>query len=117
MIGSVSTQDPYDQWATDTQVLAEIRQALSSQSLRVQVRIPRTAAEKAARAWERDDGGPDLSEESPKAALARKNAAALALIGLAVRQLGVVDSDDVVVKLDAWSIGIALDVADKVNGH
>ena len=98
-------------------MLAEIGEALSSQPVRVRVRIPRAIAEKAAMAWERDDWGPTLSEESPEQVLVRERATALALIGLAVREVGVVDGDHVVVEVDAQCIATALDPADEANGR
>jgi hypothetical protein len=113
--GDVSTEDCYEQWASDARVLAEIGAALSSQSLSLPVRIPRAIADKAVSAWERDDSGAALPEETPAQVLARKRAAALALIGLAVKQGGTVNGDEVVVEVDAWNVGTALDAAEDAN--
>jgi hypothetical protein len=111
MLGGVTNAD-YVQWAQDADVLARIGQALFPQGHRVTVRLPRQLAKEAAARWDRDDSGSPLPAETPVQAGTRGRAATLALIGLAVRDGGVNQGDEVVVELDAWFVGHALDAAE-----
>jgi len=52
------------------------------------------------------------SPESPNQSAARDRAATLSLIGLSIQLDGVEDGDDVVVELDAWFVGNALNAVD-----
>jgi hypothetical protein len=64
--------------------------------------------------WERDTSGGALSSpESPEQWPIRDRAATLSLIGLSIQEDGVEDGEDVVVDLDAWFIGHALDAAEE----
>ncbi len=78
------------------------------------MRIPRHLAAAAVDAWDRDDSGGILpSPEGPEQSATRDRGASLALIGLAIQQGGVEDGDEVVVDLDAWFVGNALNAADE----
>jgi len=110
----MSIEDDYAQWAEDGQVLAQIGRSLFSQRLKVSVRIPRHLAKEAVDSWERESSGEDLpSPESPAQSAIRDRGATLSLIGLSVQRDGVEDDDHVVVDLDAWFIGNALNAADQ----
>ena len=100
-------------WLRDESLLAGIGASLAKQPREIEVRIPRALADSAVAAWRRDDVG-DVTgvEESCEQRVVRHRAAALALIGLAIEERGRVDDDHVVVKLDAWFIGDALNAAD-----
>jgi hypothetical protein len=105
------TDEDYARWALDGQVLAQIGRALMAQSLEFQIRVPRELADAAVAAWQRDSAGP-LGEETEEQRSARHRGAYLGLIGLSLEERGRPDGDDVVVKLDAWFIGEALNAAD-----
>ena len=110
----MSIDNDYTQWAADGQVLAQIGRSLFSQARTVSVRIPKHLAAAAVEGWERDDSGGALpSPESPEQSAIRDRGASLALIGLAIREVGVDDGDEVVVDLDSWFVGNALTAADQ----
>jgi hypothetical protein len=110
------TDDEYDQWAHDGHVLAQIGSALYRQRTVVQVRIPRQLAESALVSWERQLSGEGLhSPEDPGPRAIIKSAATLAFIGRSMQRGGVQDNDDVLLDLDAWDIGHALNAAE-MNG-
>jgi hypothetical protein len=110
----VTIEDDYSQWAEDGLVLAQVGRALFPQRLKVQVRIPRQLADQAIASWERDDSGAHLpSPEPSEQAAIRDRGATLSLIGLSVQQGGIEDGEDVVVDLDAWYIGNALNAAEQ----
>jgi hypothetical protein len=110
----MSIEDDYTQWAQDGEVLAQIGRSLFPQRRTVSVRIPRDLAAAAVEGWERDDSGGNLpSPESPEQSATRDRGASLALIGLASQQGGVEDGGEVVVDLDAWFVGNALNAADQ----
>jgi hypothetical protein len=77
----------------------------------VTVTIPKTLAEKAVQAWERDDQG-EPGDETHEEGLARTRAGTLALIGLTIQERGRWEDDHVVTELDSWYVGNALDAAD-----
>jgi hypothetical protein len=104
----------YGQWAVDARILAEIGQVLLTQEITVSVRIPKTLAEQAVKAWERSDEGPLADPESPEQRATRHRAGTLALVGLAISEGGRNYSDEVVVDLGARLIGDALNAADGV---
>jgi len=107
----VNSQHPARQLEAD--LLAEIGRCLHSQDLRVQVRLPATLASQAVAGWEREDDAPVEDETTQQRAL-RHQAGALALIGLTVKERGIPDGHyAVIVDLDAWQIGNALDAADE----
>jgi hypothetical protein len=110
----MSIEDDYMQWAEDGHVLAQIGRSLFSQRRTVSVSIPRHLATAAVDGWERDDSGENLpSSESPEQAAVRDRGASLALIGLSIQRDGVEEGDEVVVELDAWFVGNALNAADQ----
>ena len=110
----MSIENDYTQWAEDGQVLAQIGRSLFPQRRTISVRIPRHLAAAAVQGWERGDSGGNLpSPESPEQSVTRDRGASLALIGLAIQQCGVEDGEDVVVDLDAWFVGNALNAADQ----
>jgi hypothetical protein len=73
----------------------------------IEVRVPRALAERAVRAWERDDVG-ELGVETVAQREIRHRAGMLALIGLTISQQGRPDGEDVVVTLPVEFIGAAL---------
>jgi hypothetical protein len=77
----------------------------------VTVRLPGALASLATAAWDRDESGPDEPETVEQAEL-RRQAGALALIGLSVSKTGRPDGEFVVVELDAGLLGDALNAAD-----
>ena len=98
----------------DAELLAEIGRHLFEQDLRVAVRLPADLAARALTGWQRDDLGDLIPEESPADRAIRQDAAALALIGLAIEARSTPeDGDNVTVALDAWQIGTALDAAEQ----
>jgi hypothetical protein len=103
----------YKRYVTDAAVLAQIGKALLVQPTRVEVRLPRTLADLAVAAWTRDEDetSPDV-DETADMVKARHRAGTLALIGASVEGGGTSDGDDIVVELEAWFIGAALDAAD-----
>lgn len=106
------TDEDYAQWELDGEVLAQIGRVLMAQSLEVEVRVPRELADAAVASWQRD--GPEtLGEESSEQRAARHRAAYLSLIGCSLEELGWLDGDEVVVKLNAWFIGEALNAAEQ----
>jgi len=107
------TNEDYARWALDGDVLAQIGLALFGQSLEVQVRVPRELADAAVAAWQREDSEAPLGEESAEQRATRHRGASLGLIGCSLEEKGWLDGNDVVVKLDAWFIGAALDAADE----
>jgi hypothetical protein len=74
----------------------------------VEVRLPSRLAQVAVDAWNRDDGAGRI-EETPEQAAVRRRAAALALIGLSIKERGRLDGEDVVVPLDPLLIAAAID--------
>ncbi|BDT98380.1 hypothetical protein IFM12276_14090 [Nocardia sputorum] len=94
----------------DRDVLATIGTYLDSQTTRISVRLPRSAAESAVAAWNRDESC-ELENESRAEYELRDAAAELALIGLAITTRGVWDGDEVVVDLDLVQIAAALRAA------
>lgn len=103
-------------WVQDARVLADIGLALTSRDLpRVEVRLPAALADLAVGAWERDDSeGGSTAGETIEQRQVRHRAAALALIGLSVNELGRRDGDDVVVELSPDLIGDAFRAADEM---
>jgi hypothetical protein len=106
----------HELWAGDARVLADIGLALTSRDLPpVEVRLPGALAELAVGAWERDDSeSGSTAGETIEQRQVRHRAAALALIGLAVNELGWRDGGDVVVELSPDLIGDAFRAADEM---
>ncbi|MFF0155336.1 hypothetical protein [Micromonospora sp. NPDC005203] len=91
-------------------MLAAIGARLDQQISRISVRLPRSLAESAVAAWDREEPG-GIGEESRAEYELRDDAAELALIGLAIRSRGVRDGQEVVVELDVVQIAAALRAA------
>ncbi len=91
-------------------MLASIGAHLDPQVSRISVRLPRSVAESAVAAWDREelDG---IGEESREEYELRDDAAELALIGLATTSRGVWDGEELVVDLDVVQIAAALRAA------
>jgi hypothetical protein len=102
----------YERWHEDARVLAEVGRQLSTQPTRVQVRLSRALAAAARSAWERDAEERPLPAETAEQRQFRHRAGTLGLIGLCIENGGSDDGDEVVVELDAWEIGLALEAAD-----
>ena len=106
----------YRQWEQDAGLLAEIGQHLFPQDLKVKVRLSKDLANRALAAWSRNEEEEILPpHETPEQRRIRHRAGELGLIGLSVETSGVSDGNDVVVELEAWEVGAALDAADEVG--
>ena len=90
------------QYRRDAEALGEIG---------ADVRLPTALARLAVEAWERDDEGA-LDPESYEQRVQRHRAGTLALIGLAVSELGRPEGDEVVVALYPEIIGSAVGASD-----
>ncbi len=111
----MSEEELREQWRQDELVLGAIGHRFERVLLpTVTVRLPRELAERAAEAWDRDDGGGELGPEDATARQRRHRAGTLALIGAAVRERGRRDGDEVVVELGAELIALAVDAGDDV---
>lgn len=110
------TSDQPSERQREADLLAEVGRWLFPQDLRVRVRLPASLADRAVAGWERYDvDGDDVAvrEGTDQRAL-RHQAGALALIGLRIKEHGLRDGrGNVVVDLDAWQIGHALDAAEQ----
>jgi len=111
----VNLDDAYREWAADADTLAAVARELFLQPTRLTVGLPKALADEALRAWERDDDVGPLPDETPEQRTTRHRAGTLALIGAAVEAGGVADGDGVVVEVDAWHVGNALDAADAMG--
>lgn len=100
-------REQYARYRQDRTVLAAIGAHLDPQITRISVRLPRSVAESAVAAWDRDESG-EIAEESVDEHGLRDDAAELALIGLAITSSGVRDGEEVVVELDVTQIAAAL---------
>jgi hypothetical protein len=110
----MSEEELREQWHRDALLLGAIGHRLVHVSLpEVTVQLPYALAARAAAAWDRDDDGP-LGPEDAATRLDRYRAGTLALIGLAVRERGRREGDDVVVELGADLIARAVDASDDV---
>lgn len=109
----MSDEELRSAWLRDESTLAAIGAALAAQPTEVEIRLPRPLADAAVQAWQReDDGDARLDDESCEQRVVRHRAGSLALIGAAIDDRGRADGDDVVVRLDAWFVGDALNAAD-----
>jgi hypothetical protein len=106
----VVDREQYVRYQQDRTVLAAIGAHLDPQIGRVSVRLPRSVAESAVAAWDREEPG-GIGEESREEYELRDDAAELALIGLAITSRGVWDDEAVVVDLDVVQIAAALRAA------
>jgi hypothetical protein len=108
------SEEAKKRFAADAQLLAKIGSELGSQNFRITVRISKDLAVAAQAAWERDEDdlvGPETAEEQG----ARWRAGTLALIGMAVDEVGDFQGDDVVVSLSARDISSALDALEELG--
>ncbi|MGK5529673.1 hypothetical protein [Streptomyces sp. URMC 129] len=103
-------REQYVRYRQDRTVLAAVGTHLDPQISRISVRLPRSMAELAVAAWEREELA-GVGEESREEYELRDHAAELGLIGLAISSRGVWDADEVVVDLDAVQIAAALRAA------
>ncbi|PWK33211.1 hypothetical protein BC793_1281 [Actinoplanes xinjiangensis] len=94
----------------DRTVLAAIGTRLESQVNRISVRLPRSLAESAIAAWDREESG-GFGEESREEYEMRDDAAELAWIGLAISERGVWDGEEAVVDLNVVQVAAALRAA------
>ncbi|HEY4460782.1 MAG TPA: hypothetical protein VGN81_41160 [Pseudonocardiaceae bacterium] len=78
----------------------------------VEVRLPRSLADAAVSAWERNDADP-VDGETHTQRQARHRAGILALIGLCVSEAGEGEGDEVVVTLPVEFIGAAMIAEDE----
>lgn len=111
--GDMDDKSVHSTWLRDESTLADIGAALNQQPTQVEVRLPRSLAGAAVQAWQRnDEDNFDSRGESWDQRVVRHRAGTLALIGAAIEDRGQAEGDDVVVKLDAWFVGDALNAAD-----
>ncbi|MEV4518214.1 hypothetical protein AB0K00_55820 [Dactylosporangium sp. NPDC049525] len=103
-------REQYVRYQQDRTVLETIGACLDLQVSRISVRLPRSLAELAVAAWNRDELG-GIGEERREEYELRDDAAELALIGLAVSERGVRDGAEVVVDLDVVQVAAALRAA------
>ncbi|MFI0420431.1 hypothetical protein [Spongiactinospora sp. 9N601] len=103
-------REQYVRYRQDRAVLAVVGAHLDPQMSRVAVRLPRSVAELAVAAWEREELA-EVGEESREERELRDDAAELALIGLAISSRGVWETEEVVVDLDVVQIASALRAA------
>ncbi|MDN0198725.1 hypothetical protein [Streptomyces sp. S.PNR 29] len=102
--------EQYARYRDDTDVLAAIGACVAAQTGRVTVRLPRTLAEAAVAAWNRDEHEAP-GEETPTQYALRDGAAELALIGLAITERGRHEGEEVAVDLDVAAAGAAVRAA------
>ncbi|MFJ8017300.1 hypothetical protein [Streptomyces sp. NPDC096339] len=100
-------REQYVRYRQDRTVLAAVGAHLDSQIGRIKVRLPRSVAEAAVAAWDREETG-GVGEESREEYELRDDAAELAFIGLAISSHGLWDGEEVVVDLDVVHIAAAL---------
>lgn len=104
--------DQQRQWWEDAQVLGRLGGLLADVPMPVvEVRIPKSLADEAVRAWSRDDDGPPPYETAQQRVY-RHRAADLALIGLAVQTRGRRDGGGVVIDLSADMLVAAIRASD-----
>ncbi|MCX5015120.1 hypothetical protein OG765_29775 [Streptomyces sp. NBC_00555] len=103
-------REQYLRYQQDRAVLASIGSHLDPQISQISVRLPRSVAESAVAAWDREEPG-GIGEESREEYELRDDAAELAFIGLAISSCGVWDGEAVVVDLDVVQIAAALRAA------
>ncbi|MEU8213906.1 hypothetical protein AB0B85_32425 [Micromonospora sp. NPDC049044] len=103
-------REQYLRYQEDRTALAAIGTDLDRQVGRISVRLPRSLAELAIGAWNREephDGGEESREEYEL----RDAAAELALIGLAISERGTWEGEQVAVELDVVQVAAALRAA------
>jgi hypothetical protein len=108
---------PITRWREDEMILAEIGKEFSGQATRIKVRVSQALAEKALASWKRDDhetSDNPCETEATRDRLSRTRSGTPALIGVCIEN-GVTETVDgfVVVEVNAWQIGDALNAADE----
>ncbi|MEV4131455.1 hypothetical protein AB0J72_04745 [Dactylosporangium sp. NPDC049742] len=103
-------REQYLRYQQDRTVLGAIGARLDPQVSRIRVRLPRSLAELAVAAWNREELG-GIGEESREEYELRDDAAELALIGLAISERGVRDGEEVIVDVDVVQVAAALRAA------
>ncbi len=106
----VEDREEYVRYQQDRTVLAAVGAHLGPQIGPITVRLPRSVAESAVAAWDRDELG-GVGEETRGEYELRHDAAELAFIGLAISSSGVWEGGEVVVDLDVVQIASALRAA------
>ncbi|WP_329485355.1 hypothetical protein OG618_01955 [Kitasatospora sp. NBC_01246] len=109
-------REQYVRYQRDRAVLAAIGAHLDPQVDRITVRLPRSVAESAVAAWDRDELG-EVGEESIAEYELRNDAGDLALIGLMITGRGVWDAEGVVVDLGVMVVAGALRAALEAGPH
>lgn len=114
---SDDVMSPLARYRADESVLAAIGREFHRQATAVEVSIPKALADLAVASWERDETETTegVLAEAPQERQARHRSGALALIGLTIIERGRVDGDVVVVEVNSWQIGDALDAADDLG--
>jgi hypothetical protein len=105
-------EQQYVRYRQDRTVLAAIGACLGPQVSRISVRLPRSVADSAVAAWDREELG-GIGEESCQESELRHDAAELALIGLAISSRGVREGEEVIVDLDVVQVVAALRAAER----
>ncbi|MET8543570.1 hypothetical protein ABZW03_23400 [Kitasatospora sp. NPDC004799] len=100
-------QEEYARYREDSKVLAEIGKQVHLQVDLVTLRLPRAVAQAAVDAWERDESGDELGEETREEYQLREWAGDLALIGLGIEERGRWEGEEVVVDLHVSDLGAA----------
>ncbi|GAA1967632.1 hypothetical protein [Catenulispora subtropica] len=103
----MDNHERYAGYQEDANLLAAIGELVDAQVGRVTVRLPKTVAEAAVAAWERDDPYEDTLETTEQREV-RGKAADLAMIGLEISQRGRVEGEEVVVDLRVGLAGAAV---------
>jgi hypothetical protein len=105
----------HEDWVADAATLHELAQELLPQSPKVQLRLPRALADRAVAVRQRDEEPVNLPQETDEQRSIRNDAGTLGLIGLSIEDTGTEDGNDVVFRLDAWILGVALESADRAG--
>ncbi|MFC3452175.1 hypothetical protein [Amycolatopsis speibonae] len=103
----MNEQGQYVRYREDSKVLASIGACVDAQIAPLTVRLPKSLAQAAVAAWERDELD-DLGEETHEQYALRDKAGELALIGLVISERGRWENDEVVVDLDVAAVGAAV---------
>jgi hypothetical protein len=72
-------------------------------------------ADQALAAWQRDENSHPLPSETSERSAMRHKAGTLGLIGLSIESDSSIDHEDVIVELESWNIGDALNAADEAG--
>lgn len=103
----------YAEYGADSRTLGETGAiALTLEIPTVEIRLPRSLADKALAAWQRVDEEALPADETPEQRRLRDDAATLALIGAAIEAESCQDGEFVIVRIAATVLSRAIDVAD-----